>query len=1152
MPNMTVEQARENLFQTASTLTIDQIPTIFAALKKVLDEMSGDFLWPAVRTAHQAKGIKAETFARDLFVSDGLKKPIHRRTEKWDVLADPYSQLDFKVWCEYLMFGKERVLDKKANPVRKAKDQDAFFDFIHIHVYFLLRTPNGTDKELEHKEFTAFAECLKKVHTVRNLIEHENYVDASLATLAGAVFAMSDVLSKMNYTGWKVKQNQWQKRLIRTYFDAIGVIDYSVEAVMAYMDAVGCNVSAQQQAALEQLLKDAGMDVANGKMSFSGNIIDFIAGVLAEAWSLAQTDPTAGAEKVKKALKGPLPPYALLSAEQKLRAVGFLEQYSPKLKEPLVEVVRAAHNSGGIAEKTFEDNLYITEGTGGKPLLDETYRWKADADPYKRLDLHGWLKYLRFGGCRRDANGDPVKDQDAVFAFLNIPYDYTTDAVRKLDCEFANHLVRLNDARNDITSHWAPATVEQTTTEEIMQWYESLLAVLEPMSRKDWQGKADCQKLMDDIKDGFKVAVGGLTYSIADILNYLKPLEYTQTEVEARLVELGYPVSNGGVTIEEDIESFITTLPVAIELMQDMRRLPENPEADEKLTKWIMDRARASEERAVRWFEKRAYGPNPNPAALYYLGSCGLYGRGTAIDRFEAMAMIHSAARKGYPLAQVRMGIYCEDWPRQLRKPREDDAIAWYQKAADQECPDGQYHLGQHYGSGSNSDRAYHYYWAAEQQGHMPAKLARGKLYMEGYRMGRDAKKAEQLYLELVEKEYVPAMKELAWLYTNSLTHPELTNLEKAKELFLKAAYHGDGDASAFKELAKAYMWGAFQDKNDGWISQDQKKERRAADQKESVRWLTMAAKNGDVEAMYWLGSCCQSGVGAEKNEQAAFYWFQKAAEQGDSGAKWELANCYAAGIGVRENMDTAKKLYGEARDSHAAQRMFSVLLDKQSISRHLTGLVGFPETSRMLCCQRSLWELMWVVKQNEEVASHESEYINYGEALFQYELAELYEMAFALQASTTPENEAAVQQQILENPKGIFCNIPEEYAQSYAYVRVQEEDLKKAFALYEKAANTGLKKAMRALGRCYEQGIGVDKDVYQAIAWYKKAARGEDTEAMVALADCYLQNAEALSKTMDADEAKEKAIKAYRFAYRRGAKGVWQKLKDLGVEVGW
>lgn len=1144
MPNMTVEQAREKLFQTASKLTVDQIADIFVPLKKVLDGMSGEFLWPAVRTAHQAKGIKAEIFARDLFVSEGLKKPIHRRTEKWDVLADPYSQLDIKVWCEYLMFGKDRILDSRATPVRKAKDQDAFFDFIHIRVHSL---PNATNKEVD--EFTAFAECLKKVHTVRNLIEHENYAGTSLATLAGAVFAMSDILSKMNYTGWKVERNQWQKRLVRTFFDAIGVIDYSVEAVMEYMDAVGCHVSAQQQAALEQLVKDAGMDVANGKMSFSGNIMDFIAGELAEAWSLTQTDRLAGVEKVKKALKGPLPPYALLSAGQKLRAVEVLEQYSPKLKEPLVEVVRAAHISGGVAEKTFEDNLYIEEGTGGNPLLNKTYRWKADADPYKRLDLHGWLKYLRFGGCRRDSNGDPVKDQDAVFAFLNIPYSYTTGAARRLDCEFANHLARLNDARNDITSHWTPATVEQTTTEEIMQWYESLLAVLEPMSRKDWQGKAGCQKLMDDIRGGFKAALGGLTYSIADVLEYLKLSEYTQQEVEARLAELGYPVENGCVTTQEDIESFMATLPVAIRLMQDMRRLPEDQEADNKLTEWITDRARASEERAVRWFEKRAYGPDSNPAALYYLGSCGLYGRGTAIDKFEAMAMIHSAAKKGYPLAQVRMGLYCEDWPRQLRKPREDDAVAWYQKAADQECPDGQYHLGRCYGAGSDSDCAYHYYWAAEQQGHMPAKLARGQLYMEGYRMGRDAKKAEQIYLELVEKEYVPAMKELAWLYTASLTHPELTDLEKAKELFLKAAYHGDGDASAFKELAKAYMWGALREDDNCWIDQDRQKERRAADQKEGVRWLTMAAKNGDVEAMYWLGSCYQSGVGAEKNEQTAFYWFKQAAEKGDDGAKWELANCYAAGIGVKEDMDTARKLYGEISDSHAAERMHRVLFDKETLRPQWRGL---QETDRVQTCQQSLWTLMWEQKRQEEGVSYGSEFINYGDALFQYELAELYEMAFALQANTTPEMEEAVQQRILNNPKGIFFHLPEEYAQSYEYVRVQEEDLKRAVALYEKAAKTGLKKAMRALGRCYEQGIGVDKDVYRAIEWYKKAAREEDIEAMVALADCYLQNAEALSDTMDAHEAREKAIKAYQFAHRRGAKGVWKKLNDLGVEAGW
>lgn len=1153
MPKLTQEQAREKLFQTASKLTIDQIPAIFAALKKVLDEMSGEFLWPAVKTAHQAKEIKPETFARNLFVSDGLIKPIHRKTEKWDDLADPYDQLDIKIWCVYLQYGKDRILDRRVSPIRKAKDQDAFFEFIRVPLNFLRRFPDGTNKEEEHNEFTAFKKRLNKVHTARNWIEHENYRDATLEELATAVLGLSDILSKMNYTGWKEERDLWQKRLLRVFFNAIGEIDYSVAAVMDYMQAVGCTVSDQQQSAVEQLMTDAGMAVAGGKVSFSGNILNFISGELAEAWSLAQTDWTAGAEKVSKALKGPLPPYALLSEGQKLRAVEILEKYSPELKGPLVEAVRAAHIQAGIAQQTFEDNLYIVDGTGGKPLLDAQYRWKADADPYNRLDLHGWLKYLRFGGCRLDANGDPVEDQDAVFDFLNIPYPNASDSSRRLNCEFAKHLERLNDARNDITSHWTPATVEKTTTQEIMQWYESLLAVLKPLCCKEWQAKDTCVKLMEDIKNSFKSALGGLTYSVADILNYLNMSKDAKPEVEKRLAELGYPVSDSGVTIDEDIESFMTTLPVALNLMQDMRRLPESIRVNQEHTQWVKKRARASEERAVRWFEKGAYGPNPVPAALYYLGSCGLYGRGTAIDGAEAMAMIHSAAKKGYALAQVRMGMYCENWYGQLRKARLDEAVAWYQKAADQENADGQYYLGQYYGTQAYmGDLAYHYYWAAEQQGHMPAKLARGELYSFPLSdIQWDIKKAEKIYLELVEQEYVPAMTTLAQLYTS--LRAGQPDIEKAKALYLKAVNLGEGDVVAFKELAKAYLWGSFRGAREWqewrYLSNEERSALQAEDDKEAVRWLTMAAKKDDAEAMCWLGSCYQSGVGTEKDEKIAFHWIKKAVDQGHHAAKWDLANCYAAGAGVIENMDTAQKLYGEMEDNYYARRMWELLCAKERIKTNRTWR---DETEALELCQSNLWALMRrEAEWNDEQSILEDRFINYGNALFQYELAEFYMIAFELQANISPEKEEAVQRKLLEKVKHYFSDMLEEDAQKYQFVRVQEEDLKKAAALYEKAAKTGLKKAMHALGRCYEQGIGVDKDVYQAIAWYKKAARGGNVEAMIALADCYLQNTDALSDTMDAQTAKQKAIKAYQLAYRYGAKESWDKLWKLGVLPG-
>ena len=135
----------------ASKLTSDQLQRVFPRIKKLMDQMSGEFLWPAVKIAHQAKGIKAEQFARDLFVSDGVKQPIHIKNEKWDSMSEPYSQLNLQVWCRYLLYGKDRILDRNARPYRTAEDQDTFFEFIDLELHY----PNW-QKNYKNRQYTDF------------------------------------------------------------------------------------------------------------------------------------------------------------------------------------------------------------------------------------------------------------------------------------------------------------------------------------------------------------------------------------------------------------------------------------------------------------------------------------------------------------------------------------------------------------------------------------------------------------------------------------------------------------------------------------------------------------------------------------------------------------------------------------------------------------------------------------------------------------------------------------------------------------------------------------------------------------------------------------------------------------------------------------
>ena len=73
-----------------------------------------------------------------------------------------------------------------------------------------------------------------------------------------------------------------------------------------------------------------------------------------------------------------------------------------------------------------------------------------------------------------------------------------------------------------------------------------------------------------------------------------------------------------------------------------------------------------------------------------------------------------------------------------------------------------------------------------------------------------------------------------------------------------------------------------------------------------------------------------------------------------------------------------------------------------------------------------------------------------------------------------------------------------EKQAQQYYDMGFQAKDPQETFKNYEKAAQMGLPAGCRALGMCYNSGIGVSKNSSKANDWYMKGAEGGDSLAML------------------------------------------------------
>jgi TPR repeat protein len=290
----------------------------------------------------------------------------------------------------------------------------------------------------------------------------------------------------------------------------------------------------------------------------------------------------------------------------------------------------------------------------------------------------------------------------------------------------------------------------------------------------------------------------------------------------------------------------------------------------------------------------------------------------------------------------------------------------------------------------------------------------------------------------------------------------------------------------------------------------------------------------------------------------------RQAADNGDNIAQYTLANYYASGIGVQEDEREANRYLEVSKDYFPSKIMYHILLWKDLMKKNCKPtfrdypLMFIPSLKEgMKEGQKGLWTLLlW--NEKSKVASEGKcsfGFINDEQILLTYELAQMYELVYAIQGSVDSQLEREIVKGIRNLPDGhefkqmlqwLMCGEEKEYE----YIRVQEEDLKKAVELYREAAATGLKKAMRALGHCYEQGIGVDKDLEQAITWYQKAVYAGDLEAMCALGDFYRQNASDFGDMMDADTAKQKAIEWYLKAYKKGVVYAWLPLNDLGIST--
>lgn len=318
---------------------------------------------------------------------------------------------------------------------------------------------------------------------------------------------------------------------------------------------------------------------------------------------------------------------------------------------------------------------------------------------------------------------------------------------------------------------------------------------------------------------------------------------------------------------------------------------------------------------AVEWLYKAA--AQGHAQAQSALAEMLFRGGGVEQDRLGALAWYARAAVQGDAQAQFTLGSL-------FKKHAESMAHTAMAQAAAGGQAEAQFAMGERYRLGSgvaqNWFEACRWYQMAAEQGNAQAQCALAGCYAQGKGVRQDLAHAFAWYEKAAAQGLPQAQWNLGELYATGLPGVE-ADAKKATTLCKRAANAGFVPAQA--TLGALFA--------------------RAKKHDRAVHWWTLAAEQGDLEALFNAGQSYRLGLGVEKDASRAFAMLLKAAQGGLAVAQSRIGLSYATGEGAAldpieaakwfelaalggdtaaaANWDRAKKTLSPAQQTEAGRR---------------------------------------------------------------------------------------------------------------------------------------------------------------------------------------------------------------------------------------
>jgi uncharacterized protein len=207
----------------------------------------------------------------------------------------------------------------------------------------------------------------------------------------------------------------------------------------------------------------------------------------------------------------------------------------------------------------------------------------------------------------------------------------------------------------------------------------------------------------------------------------------------------------------------------------------------------------------------------------------------------------------------------------------------------------------------------------AAQAGDAICQTMLGKLYAEGWGVGRDPAEAARWFRRAAEQGDAFAA----------------LNLGSAYE-------HGSGVRKDLDEAEKWYRQAAEKGLAGAQFSLGRLLLEADRDLKQAVKWFRPAAAQGLPPAQYALGLLYENGKGVRRNYRLAVKWYEAAADHGIAPAQSRLARLYEEGLGVESDLEEAYFWYRAAlanaddpahKDDQKALKRVAAQLSKSQIA---------------------------------------------------------------------------------------------------------------------------------------------------------------------------------------------------------------------------